>query len=110
MADAGRKDFSTKITEKLTPDSQKTVYDKAKENLTDSYDKAAAALAPEESKSFSQQVGDSVQKGHDDAQKSWGESAHDALENSKKAVSDAAEYVSRVVTGAKEGAESQDKK
>lgn len=110
MADAGRKDFSTKLGEKVTPDSQKTTYDKAKEGLTDAYDKAASAVTPEDGKSFSQQVGDSVQQGHDDAQKSWGESAQEVLENSKKAVSDAAEYVSSVVTGATEGAESEAKK
>jgi polyhydroxyalkanoate synthesis regulator phasin len=107
MADAGRKDFSTKINESVTPESQKSTYDKAKEVVTDTYDKAAGKVAPEESKSFSQRLGDSVQRGHDDAKantKTWGESANEALEHGKQAVSDAAEYVSGVVTGGKEGA------
>jgi hypothetical protein len=104
MTDAGRKDFSTKIQESVTPDSQKTTFDKAKETVTDGLDKTASALTPEQDKSFTQNVGDHVQKGHDNAQKTWTESAAEVLENGKKAVADAAEYVSETITGATEGA------
>lgn len=117
MADSGRKDFSQKISEKITPQSEKSMYDKTKESVTDTADKIANELTPDNQKSFSQSVGDSVQKGHDDAvadadvnAKTWGDSAHDYMESSKKAVADAAEYVTGAVTGAKEGAESYIKK
>lgn len=112
MSDAGRKDFSSKLSEAVTPDSQKTNYDKVKESVTDAYDKAAANITPDNQKTFGQSVSDSIQKGHDDAkakveaeEKTWSASANDMLEQGKKAVNDAAEYVSGVVTGAKEGAE-----
>lgn len=98
MTDAGRKDFSTKIQESVTPDSQKSTLDKAKETVTDGLDKTASALTPEQDKSFTQNVGDHVQKGHDNAQKTW--TAAEVLENGKKAVADAAEYVSETITGA----------
>ncbi|KAG0674932.1 hypothetical protein C6P40_005106 [Pichia californica] len=117
MADAGRKDFSTKLSEAVTPESQKSTYDKVKEGATDAYDKAASAVTPDNQKSFGQTVSDHVQKGHDDAKasveadaKTWSESANDVLESGKKAVSEAAEYVTGVVTGAKEGAEHEAKK
>lgn len=116
MADAGRKDFSQKIDEKITPDSNKSLYERTKETVTDTADKVANDLTPENQKSFSQSVGDSVQRGHDDAKaevgegKTWGDAAHDAFESGKKAVADAAEYVSGAVTGAKEGANEYTKK
>lgn len=117
MADAGRKDFSTKLSETITPESSKSTFEKVKESATDTYDKAAAAVTPDNQKSFGQTVSDHAQKGHDDAKaefdnagKTWSESANEVLENGKKAVSDAAEYVSGVVTGAKEGAETGAKK
>lgn len=119
MADAGRKDFSTKLSEAVTPESSKSTFEKVKEGATDTYDKAAAAVTPDNQKSFGQTISDHAQKGHDDAKaefnnvndgKTWSESANEVLENGKKAVSNAAEYVSGVVTGAKEGAETGAKK
>ena len=41
-----RKDFSDKAQEKLTPESQKSVTDKASESVTGAYDKAASAVQP----------------------------------------------------------------
>ncbi|GMM29474.1 lipid-binding protein [Martiniozyma asiatica (nom. inval.)] len=117
MSDAGRKNFSTKVSETFTPNSEKNTYDKVKESVTDTADKVASNFTPDENKSFGQRVGDAVQRGHDDAkdgaegaQKSWGESAHEYVEAGKHAVSDAAEYVSGIVTGAKEGASDYTKK
>ena len=113
MADAGRKDFSDKLSEKVTPDSQKTYYDQAKEAVTDAYDKAASALTPEDNKSLGQRLGDSVQRGHDDVKgdaKSAANSGESAFDHLKQATADAVERVSAAVTGAKEGAENNAKK
>ena len=41
MSDAGRKDFSDKIQEGITPDSSKSTQQKLKETVTDTTDKAA---------------------------------------------------------------------
>jgi hypothetical protein len=41
MSDAGRKDFSTKTKEHLTPDSSKSTQQKVKESVTDTSDKFA---------------------------------------------------------------------
>lgn len=112
MADAGRKDFSSKLSEAVKPESEKSTFDKAKETATDYLDKAAAKMTPDSEKSFGQTVSDHIQQGHDDAKskvdaegKTWSDSANELLENGKKAVSEAAEYVSGAVTGAKEGAD-----
>ena len=113
MADSGRKDFTQKMDEKITPQNDKSLYQKTKESVTDTADKVASNVTPDNQKSFSQTLGDSVQKGHDDAAsegKTWGESAHEYVESGKKAVANAAEYVSGTVTGAKEGAEDFTKK
>ena len=58
MSDAGRKDFSTKAKEAITPDSSKSTLDKAKENITDTTDKAASEFQSDSSKSTSQEVFD----------------------------------------------------
>jgi hypothetical protein len=41
MSDLGRKDFSDKASEKLTPDSSKSTFDKASENVTGGLDKVS---------------------------------------------------------------------
>jgi hypothetical protein len=41
MSDAGRKDFSDKMQEKMTPDSTKSTQTKLKETFTDTGDKVA---------------------------------------------------------------------
>ena len=41
MTDAGRKDVGSKVQEGITPDSQKSTLDQAKEGVTDLGDKAA---------------------------------------------------------------------
>lgn len=110
MADAGRKDFSQKISEAVKPDSEKSLYEKTKESVTDTADKISSEVTPDNQKSFGQSVADHAQKGHDDAKKTWGETANEYLEEGKKAVAEAAEYVSGAVTGAKEGAEDYTKK
>jgi len=60
MSDSNRKDFSTQISEKVTPDHQKTTGEKIKESVTGVTDRVKAALTPESQKSIPQQVGDKV--------------------------------------------------
>lgn len=60
MSDDNRKDFSTQLSEKVTPDHQKTTGEKIKESVTGVTDRVKAALTPDSQKSVSQQVGDKV--------------------------------------------------
>ena len=65
MSDSNRKDFSTQLSEKMTPDSQKTTGEKIKETVTGVTDRVKAALTPDSQKSIPQQVGDKVRSGTD---------------------------------------------
>jgi Heat shock protein 9/12 len=58
MSDAGRKDFSTKAKEAITPDSSKSTLDKTKENITDMTDKGASEFQSDSSKGATQQAFD----------------------------------------------------
>ena len=58
MSDIGRKNVSTQITEKVTPDSHKTPGEKVKESVTGAVDNVKAALTPDSQKSVPQQVAD----------------------------------------------------
>lgn len=111
MSDLGRKNIGDKVNEKITPDSEKSGLEKAKETVTGKADSLAADATPENQKSFSQSVADSVKKGSNDAKKNAGdhketfsETAADYVDKAKTQASNAAEYVSNVVTGAGEGA------
>ncbi|KAL1311328.1 hypothetical protein AAFC00_001505 [Neodothiora populina] len=82
MSDLGRKGFGDKVSDSITPDSQKSTLDQAKDTATGAYDKAAGAVQPEESKSTTQKAGDSLSSGKDDAKgesKSFMDSAKDTL-------------------------------
>ncbi|CAK7909286.1 12 kDa heat shock protein [[Candida] anglica] len=111
MSDFGRKNVSDKIAEKVTPESEKTTLDQAKEAVTGGVDKVAASGTPDNQKSFTQTVADGVQTGHDDAktavnknEQTLAETASEYVEAAKEQVVNAATYVSEVVTGATEGA------
>ncbi|KAI9038179.1 heat shock 9/12 family protein [Aspergillus affinis] len=65
MADAGRKDFSTKAKEELTPDSTKSTQDKIKEGVTDTTDRIARGTQSDDSKSTPQEAFDKTQRAHD---------------------------------------------
>jgi hypothetical protein len=49
MSDTGRKGMTDKISEGVTPDSQKSTLDKAKESVTDAGDKVAGSAYRETS-------------------------------------------------------------
>lgn len=65
MSDSNRKDFSTQISEKVTPDHQKTTGEKIKESVTGVTDRVKAALTPDSQKSIPQQMGDKVRSNTD---------------------------------------------
>ncbi|KAG7193235.1 uncharacterized protein KQ657_000997 [Scheffersomyces spartinae] len=110
MSDAGRKPISTKLSESLTPDSQKTTTEKVKESVTGQADKFAAAVQPQQEKSFAQTVSDDVQRGHDQGkeaatpQKPLTETIGEYVEAGKEVIAEAAAYVTGATTGAAEGA------
>ncbi|BFZ56309.1 hypothetical protein PYCC9005_003354 [Savitreella phatthalungensis] len=62
MSDAGRKDFSTKAQEKLTPDSSKSLVDKAKEAITGASDKVAREGQSDKDKGFLQSTADKISR------------------------------------------------
>jgi hypothetical protein len=58
MSEAGRKDWSTKAKEGITPDSSKSTLDKTKEGVTDTMDKVAGETQPDSQKSAGQSAFD----------------------------------------------------
>ncbi|KAJ5379983.1 chaperone/heat shock protein Hsp12 [Penicillium cataractarum] len=65
MSDAGRKDFTTKAKEEITPDASKSTQDKVKETFTDTTDRVARGFQSDDSKSAPQQAFDKTQRTHD---------------------------------------------
>ncbi|KAH8151791.1 uncharacterized protein LAJ45_04413 [Morchella importuna] len=65
MSDLGRKDFTTKAKEEITPDNSKSTAQKLKEGVTDTADRAAGAVNPDENKSTTQSVFDSGRREKD---------------------------------------------
>ncbi|RAL03762.1 heat shock 9/12 family protein [Aspergillus ibericus CBS 121593] len=65
MSDTGRKDFSTKAKEEMTPDSAKSTQDKVKETVTDTGDRVARGFQGDDSKSGTQEAFDKTQRSHD---------------------------------------------
>lgn len=92
MSDLGRKDLSSQVGEKITPDSQKSTLDQAKEGVTGVVDRAAGAVQPEGEKSTTQKLGDSTRSGTDDASaqgKSLLDTAQETVANAAQSVADA---------------------
>ncbi|OAL36034.1 hypothetical protein AYO20_04696 [Fonsecaea nubica] len=58
MSDTGRKPLTDQAQEKLTPDSQKSTLDKAKESATGTADDIAGMVQPGDSKSTTQKLSD----------------------------------------------------
>lgn len=111
MSDAGRKAFSDKVSETITPDSQKSTLEKTKESVTGAVDNFAAKNTPDSQKGFGQTVADNAKQGHDDAkaaaqkdQTTLADTAAEYLETAKEQVAQATQYVSGVISGATEGA------
>jgi Heat shock protein 9/12 len=58
MSDLGRKDFSTKAKEEVTPDSSKSTLDRTKESVTDTTDRVMGEVQPDSHKSTTQSTFD----------------------------------------------------
>ncbi|KAI9885268.1 MAG: hypothetical protein M1823_002937 [Watsoniomyces obsoletus] len=65
MSDFGRKDFSTKAKEELTPDATKSTQQKVKEAVTNKTDLLARGVQPDSNKSAGQEVFDKTQRASD---------------------------------------------
>ncbi|KKZ66213.1 hypothetical protein EMCG_08101 [[Emmonsia] crescens] len=68
MADAGRKDFTTKAKEGIIPDSTKSTQEKMKEAATDTKDRLARGIQPDSQKSTGQEAFDKTQRASDNQQ------------------------------------------
>ncbi|KAI9814719.1 MAG: hypothetical protein M1826_002165 [Phylliscum demangeonii] len=68
MADTGRKDVTSQLKEKVTPDSSKSTGQKLSENVSGTVDKGLGALQPESEKSTTQKLSDSTRSGADKSQ------------------------------------------
>ncbi|RHZ62499.1 hypothetical protein CDV55_103720 [Aspergillus turcosus] len=84
MSDTGRKDFSTKAQEKMTPDSQKSTMDKMKETFTDATDRVSGGAQGDNQKSYTQQAYDSMRgqkddQAHGSSTQTMGQKAKDAM-------------------------------
>ncbi|KAK5699790.1 hypothetical protein LTR97_005921 [Elasticomyces elasticus] len=86
MSDLGRKDFSTKASEKMTPDSSKSTVDKVTESITNTGDSVSRNTVPGEQKSTSQKAADAVSNTKHNAQ-------HDAKTDDKSMVDKAKDAV-----------------
>jgi hypothetical protein len=84
MSDTGRKDFSTKAQEKVTPESQKSTMDKMKETFTDATDRLTGSAQGDKQKSYSQQAYDSARgetdnQTHGSSTETMGQKAKNAM-------------------------------
>ncbi|THV45981.1 hypothetical protein BGAL_0430g00060 [Botrytis galanthina] len=68
MSDSLRKGVGEQVSEKVTPDSQKSTTTKIGENISGGADKVAGAVQPSDSKSTTQELSDKTRSGADDAQ------------------------------------------
>ncbi|KAF7954509.1 hypothetical protein EAE96_005630 [Botrytis aclada] len=68
MSDSLRKGVGEQVSEKVTPDSQKSTTTKIGENISGGADKAAGAVQPSDSKSTTQELSDKTRSGTDDTQ------------------------------------------
>ncbi|KAK4556315.1 hypothetical protein LTR86_006459 [Recurvomyces mirabilis] len=77
MTDSGRKDMSSKIGDKMTPDSQKSTIDKVGDSITGGADKAGRDLVPDSQKSTTQSMSDKASREKDSHKSTGGESMLD---------------------------------
>jgi len=76
----------------MTPDSQKSTMDQAKDQASGAYEKVAGSVQPESQKSTGQQASDKLSSGGDSAQgqgQGMMQSAQDTLNSASESVSNA---------------------
>lgn len=86
-----RKDLSDKVSDSLTPESQKSTTDQAKDSVSGAYDKVAGSVQPDSQKSTSQKAADTFSSNKDSASnesKSYLESAQETVGNLAQNISD----------------------
>ncbi len=88
MSDTGRKGFSDKLNETVTPDSQKNTFDKAKEGVTDQADKLGSKAQPNSEKSYAQQASDKLNNSGSNSN-NLSQTAGEYVESAKNYVNDA---------------------
>ncbi|PSN62853.1 putative chaperone/heat shock protein Hsp12 [Corynespora cassiicola Philippines] len=84
MSDAGRKDWSDKTKEAIVPDSTKSTQTKVKEAGTDTADKFARGIQPDDQKSSGQEFTDKLGRSHD--REAHGSSGGSILDKTKNAL------------------------
>ncbi|KAF2839754.1 hypothetical protein M501DRAFT_1003200 [Patellaria atrata CBS 101060] len=97
MSDTGRKNLSDQVSDKVTPDSQKSTLDQTKDSASGLYDRAAGAIQPESQKSTSQKMADSTRSGKDDASNE----GQSILASAQETVANAAQGISDTLQGKK---------
>ncbi|KAK9367762.1 heat shock protein 9/12-domain-containing protein [Lipomyces kononenkoae] len=113
MSDTGRKPMGDKVSETVTPDSQKSYMEQVKEQITGAYDKVVRDMQPPETKSTSQSTADTVTGKSSDAKdtaetqkQSLPESAKQYAASAQKTTADtlhsAGDYVSDKSTESKQ--------
>jgi len=65
MSDPERKDFTTRAKEEVTPDSSKSTTERIKESVTDTKDRIARSLKPDEHKGPGQEAVDKAERVHE---------------------------------------------
>jgi len=109
MSDTGRKPLTDQAQEKLTPDSQKSTADQAKEGVSNTADSVAGLVQPGDSKSTTQKLSDQTSSSTSSAQDSLsgatkniqdtasnlGQAAQDNLSAATKNVQDTAANVQK---------------
>lgn len=97
---AGRKDFSTKVSEAIKPQAQKPATEKIGESITNAADRVAGAVQPESEKGVFQKASDDTRAVKDNSQvqgESFLETAKKEgtvlINTAKNAVNHAAEYI-----------------
>ncbi|MCJ1467222.1 hypothetical protein MMC07_005845 [Pseudocyphellaria aurata] len=112
MSDSAREGLTDKAQKNLTPDSEKSGVDKAKDSASGAYDSVAGTLQPgtslsklpfiESEKSTTQKLSDSTSSGSKDAEdtgKTYLQSAQDGASNLANTVSDTLSDVANKISG-----------
>jgi molybdopterin biosynthesis enzyme MoaB len=82
MSDLGRKDFSSKVSDSMTPNSSKSTVDKVGDTFSGAGDKIAREAVPDSQKSTTQKVSDKFGREKDNtAHGGTGESIVDKTKN-----------------------------
>ncbi|CAR28426.1 ZYRO0F03696p [Zygosaccharomyces rouxii] len=97
MSDPTRKGFTEKVSENVKPQEQKSYLEQGKEYLTDSADKVQSKIHPEQDKSATQKVGDTLEGKSGGKQESWSETAQRYGEHAKEYAEQAREKINDTI-------------